>query len=121
MNVVAGPEGMGKNGLWCSACHQEKNLPGEHMPPGSPGWQLPPRDMPMVFEKASPGDLCRRMKDPAQNGERSPQEIIEHVETAPIVLWGWSPGQGRTPVAMPHDEFVKHMKTWVENGASCPE
>ena len=55
MHVVRGPEGLGKNGLWCSTCHQEKNLPGAHMPPGAPGWQLPPNDMPMAFE----GNIAR--------------------------------------------------------------
>ncbi len=121
MHVERGPEGLGKNGLWCGTCHQDKNLPGEHMPPGAPGWQLPPADMPMPFEKTTPHILCEHLKDPSKNGQRSPDEIIEHVETAPIVLWGWNPGEGRTPVAMSHDEFVQNMKDWVQNGAACPE
>jgi hypothetical protein len=43
------------------------------------------------------------------------------VESAPVVLWGWNPGEGRTPVSVPHDEFVNNMKDWVKNGAACPE
>ena len=77
------------------------------MPPGGPGWQLPPEDMPMVFEGATPREICLHLKDPAQNGQRSPDEVVEHVETTPIVLWGWNPGEGRTPVPMSHEEFVK--------------
>jgi len=91
------------------------------MPPGSPGWQLPPKDMPMVFEGSTPHEICLHLKDPDQNGLRSPDEVLEHVETAPIVLWGWNPGEGRTPVAMSHEEFVKNMKEWVDNGVACPE
>ena len=121
MDVMRGPEGLGQNGLLCGTCHQEMNLPGTNMPPGAPGWQLPPKDLPMVFEKQSPRVLCEHLKDPAYNGQRSPDEIVEHVESAPVVLWGWNPGEGRTPVSVPHDEFVNNMKDWVKNGAACPE
>ncbi len=121
MMVKRGPNGMGKNAVWCTTCHQNTNLPGAHLPPGGPGWQLPPQDMPMVFEKKTPRELCQQLKDPAQNGNRSPKEVVEHVQTAPLVLWGWNPGEGRTPVPMPHDVFVKNMTAWAEKGAACPE
>jgi hypothetical protein len=75
----------------------------------------------MVFEKKTPGELCQQLKDPAQNGNRTPQEVVEHVQTASLVLWGWNPGEGRTPVSMPHDVFVKNMTDWAEKGAACPE
>ncbi len=121
MRVQRGPGGMGENGLWCSTCHQTTNLPGAHMPPGAPGWQLPTRDMPMVFEKKTPRELCLQMKDPAQNGNRNLNEVLEHVKTAPLVLWGWHPGDGRDPVPISHEAFVKSMTEWVEKGAACPE
>jgi len=121
MQVKRGPEGMGKSAMQCSNCHQATNLAGAHMPPGGPGWQLPPEDMPMVFEGRTPRELCLQLKDPAQNGNRTPEEVVEHVRTAPLVLWGWSPGQGRTPVAMPHDVFIKNMTEWLAKGAACPD
>lgn len=121
MRVKRGPQGLGENGVWCSTCHQSTNLPGAHMPPGGPGWQLPTRDMPMVFEKRTPRELCLQFRDPAQNGNGTPEEIVEHVRTAPLVLWGWHPGEGRKPVPMSHAEFVKHMTDWLEKGAACPE
>jgi hypothetical protein len=77
--------------------------------------------MPMVFEGVTPREICEHLKDPARNGNRSPEEVLEHVETGPVVLWGWNPGEGRTPVAMSHEEFVKDMKEWIDNGAACPE
>jgi hypothetical protein len=120
MHVERGPNGSGKNGLLCSTCHQEKNPQGEHMPPGAPEWELPPADMPMVFEKRTPRQLCEQLKDQAKNGSRSPSEVVDHVREAPLVLWGWHPGDGRTPVQMSHEEFVKLMSEWVENGAACP-
>jgi hypothetical protein len=121
MRVRRGPEGMGKDGLFCSTCHQEKNLPGAHMPPGAPGWQLPTKDTPMVFEKRTPRELCLQLKDPAQNGDRTLSQVLEHVRDAPIVLWGWHPGEGRTAVPVPHDQFVRHVADWVEKGAACPK
>lgn len=121
MRVKRGPTGMGEDGLWCSTCHQTTNLRGRHMPPGGPGWQLPTRDMPMVFEKKTPRELCQQMKDPAQNGNRNLAEVLDHVRTAPLVLWGWHPGEGRAPVPIPHEVFIKNMTEWVDKGAACPE
>ncbi len=121
MMVKRGPGGMGKSAMQCSNCHQATNLPGAHMAPGGPGWQLPPEDMPMIFEKRTPRALCFQLKDPAQNGNRTPKEVVEHVRTAPLVLWGWNPGAGRTPVPMPHEIFMKNMTEWLEKGAACPD
>ncbi len=121
MNVKRGPDGKGKSAMRCSNCHQTANQPGAHMPPGGPGWHLPPENMPMVFEKRTPRDLCLQMKDPARNGNKTLKEVLEHVRSEPLVLWGWSPGEGRTPVPVPHRVFVKSMEDWVEGGSSCPE
>ncbi len=120
MNVKRGPEGQGTKGVRCSNCHQTTNVAGAHMPPGDPDWQLPPKNMPMVFEKKTPRELCLQLKDPAQNGNRTPKEVLEHLRTS-LVLWGWNPGEGRTSIPMPHEEFVKNMTGWVEKGATCPE
>ena len=120
MHVVRGPSGMGKNGLFCQTCHQEKNLQGKELPPGAPEWQLPPADTPMVFEKKTPRQLCEQLKDPARNGSRSPAQVVDHVRDAPLVLWGWHPGEGRTPVPMSHEEFVSLMSEWAQKGAACP-
>ncbi len=121
MRVKRGPQGMGEDGLWCSTCHASSGLPDAHMPPGVPGWQLPTRDMPMVFEKRTPRELCLQFKDPAQNGNRTVEEVLDHVRTAPLVLWGWHPGEGRAPVPISHDDFMKEMTVWAKGGAGCPE
>ena len=121
MHVVRGPQGLGRNGLWCSGCHSEKNTRGENMPPGAPEWQLPSSDTPMVFEKRTPRQLCEQLKDPTRNGSRSPAEVLEHVRQAPLVRWGWQPGDGRTPAPLTHEEFVKLISEWVEKGAACPK
>jgi hypothetical protein len=122
-NVLRGPDGKGAPGLSCATCHGDSNPPsnwGAHMPPGAPGWRLPGPDKKMVFIGLSSGELCRRLKDPAENGGRSLELLLRHVSDDKLVLWGWSPGEGREPVSIPHAEFVEKFKAWVASGAPCP-
>ena len=119
-NVQRGPLGTGLFAQRCAACHQTRNTPGPHMPPGAPGWHLPHPDMPLVFEGKTRAELCRQLRDSAQNGNRTPEQVLEHVASDPLVLWGWDPGDGRAPVAIPHDVFVAAMRRWVEGDCDCP-
>lgn len=119
MNVRRGVEGQGVAGLKCSTCHQDHNLTGEHMPPGAPDWHLPSAQTPMIWEGLSARQLCEDFKNPALNGHRTVDEIVAHM-SSPLVLWGWHPGEGRTPVSMPQSEFLARVKVWADNGASCP-
>jgi len=43
---------------------------------GAPRWQLAP--ISMLWQGLSGGDLCRSLKDPAKNGNRSLEEITTH-------------------------------------------
>jgi hypothetical protein len=122
-NVLRGPAGRGAAGLQCSACHAEKNPPasyGPHVPPGAPGWRLPPPGDRMVFLSLSAHDLAAQLKDPVRTGGRDLSALLDHVTHDPLVLWGWSPGPGRAPVDVPHDEFVRAFKRWIEHGAPVP-
>lgn len=119
-NVQRGPDGKGVYALRCDACHTTQNFPGAHLPPGAPNWHLPSKAVPMVFQGRSSSELCRQLKDRAQNGNRSPAELLEHVAHDPLVLWGWQPGEGRAPVSTSHAAFVAAMRTWVDNGCDCP-
>ncbi len=120
MNVRRGPDGEGIAGVKCSACHQDHNLSGQHVPPGAPDWHLPSPDMPMIWEGLSDHQLCELFKDPKQNGSRTVDQIVEHMST-PLVLWGWNPGEGRDSVPMPRQEFLARVKEWAAKGATCPD
>jgi hypothetical protein len=120
-NVRRGLDGKGKYGEKCSTCHQEQNVAGLNMPPGAPNWHLPPANMPMIWEGKTPGQICRQIKDPKQNNGKTVAQIVEHVTVDKLVLWGWSPGEGRTPPPMGHDEFARRFQEWARNGAGCPE
>jgi hypothetical protein len=119
MDVRRGPDGRGINGVKCSTCHQDHNLPGIHMPPGAPEWGLPSPAMPMIWEGLSDQQLCQLFKDPARNGHRTVAQIVRHMHT-PLVLWAWSPGEGRTPIPYSEKSFLENVKLWADNGAACP-
>jgi hypothetical protein len=118
-NVKRGPEGKGAGAMNCTLCHRDKNQPGG--PPGVANWHMPSESMPMVFQGRTPGELCRQLKDPKQNGGRKGEQIIDHIDKDPLVLWAWNPGEGRTIPKMSHKEFSAKMMEWVKKGAACPE
>ncbi|MBK7539983.1 MAG: hypothetical protein IPI49_32440 [Myxococcales bacterium] len=110
-----------QNGMPCSTCHRDRNgeLPGQ--PPGAPHWGLPPASAPMVFEGKSPRELCEQLKDKQATGGRDLPALLEHIEKDPLVLWGFRPGPGRTPVPVPFAQFTAATRTWVARGGPCPE
>jgi mono/diheme cytochrome c family protein len=120
-NVQRGPDGLGLFAEKCAACHQETNVPGAHMPPGAHGWHLAPKATPLVFQGVDAHDLCRQILAPQQNGGQSIAQVLEHVERAPLVLWAWDPGEGRSRPPMSHAEFVRLLRVWIENGCDCPD
>lgn len=119
MDIRRGLDGHGVNGVKCNTCHQDHNLSGVHMPPGAPDWSLPSPAMPMIWEGLSDHQLCQLFKDPKRNGHRSIAQIVEHMHT-PLVSWGWSPGEGRTPIPNSEKQFLDDVKLWADNGAACP-
>ena len=124
MNVVRGPKGEGAPGLPCAACHGEANLPesyGPHAPPGAPHWALPPPDQKMAWIGVPSHELCSMIQDRKRNGGRDMEAMFKHVAEDKLVLWGWSPGGSRVPVPVPHDEFVRAFRTWMDAGAPCPD
>jgi len=75
----------------------------------------------MIFENKTAGEICRQIKDPAQNGgKKTLEEIIEHIHT-PLVAWGWDPGSGRTPAPGTYQGFVEKMTEWANKGGACPD
>ena len=122
-NVQRGPQGKGAPGLPCATCHSTENPPasyGPNMPPGAPGWRLPPSQHKMVFIGLSGAELCRGLKNQEENGGKDLDALLEHVNHDKLVLWGWNPGVGRAPVDIPHKDFVAAFERWTTAGAPCP-
>jgi hypothetical protein len=119
MQIRRGPDGRGTSTVKCSTCHQDRNLAGRHMPPGAPDWHLPSPVEPLVWEGLTDRQLCQLVLDPRQNSSRSPEAIVEHLQT-PLVQWGFHPGEGRAPVPMYSERFLALVKVWISRGAVCP-
>jgi hypothetical protein len=118
--VKRGKDGHGVYGMRCDTCHQATNLAGEHMPPGNPKWALPPPEHKMVFIGRTPAQLCQQLKDPKQNGNRTLQQLYEHVAFDDLVGWGWNPGEGRSQPPLNRVDTSAQLKLWIEGGAACP-
>ncbi len=124
MGVTRGKDGHGVYGQKCTTCHQNENLAGEHMPPGtSKDWHMPPADQKMVFQGLTPGQLCRNFKDPSKNGgHKTLAAAMDHVQKRdPLVTWAWEPGNGRTVPPMGLEPFLAKVQEWVDNGGACPD
>ncbi|HEX5657137.1 MAG TPA: Isoquinoline 1-oxidoreductase subunit, partial [Polyangiales bacterium] len=87
--VARGPADNGVPALECTSCHQDANVELARVP-GAPHWQLAPLKMAWVGK--TPQAICEQLKDPARNGERTLDAIVEHVSHDALVGWGWSPG-----------------------------
>lgn len=116
--VVRGPENHGVGAMQCLGCHNEMGNNPTSGVPGAPHWSLAPASM--LWQDLSPADLCAQLKDPARNGGRSADALLEHMGADPLVLWGWEPGRGREPVPIPHEEFMALLERWVDGGMACP-
>jgi mono/diheme cytochrome c family protein len=132
-----GTDGQGVFAVKCSNCHQAQNQAGPHLPPGAsyplkdgvedlahrgePRWRLPAASTPMVFEKRTPGQLCRQLLDKSKNGGLTPGQLVDHVAHDPLVLWGWNPGEGRSTPPLSHADFLQRIKDWVDKGCACPK
>jgi cytochrome c5 len=116
--VKRGKDGKGLYALKCKNCHQDTHVAGINMPPGSPGWHLPPANLKMVFEGKTPRQLAMHFKDPKFTGFKTLDKMIEHVEHEPLVLNSWTYG---TPPPLTHAEFVAKVKEWIAKGAAIPQ
>ena len=113
----------GEAGLECATCHQEKNSEAYGIvggPPGAPNWHLPEKEMPLIFEGRSVKELCEQLTNTDENGNKTLQELYEHVAFDPLVLWGWDPGGERSQPPVAHADFAKQFKQWVDAGGPCP-
>lgn len=120
MNVKRGVDGHGLFAMRCSNCHQTENTKGLHMPPGNPKWGLPPANMRMVFQGRTPRQLALQLLDPKQNGNRTKQQLIDHMAHDDLVGWAWNPGEGRTLPPMSREAFAAQVRLWIAKGAYAP-
>jgi hypothetical protein len=115
--VERGADGHGLPAMRCSICHQQANFDAAGMP-GNPLWQLAPREM--AWEGKTLAEICAQIKDPARNGNRSVDALIEHIGEDHLVGWAWAPGHGRQPAPGTQKQAGALVGAWVKTGAECP-
>lgn len=115
--VVRGDGGMGATGLRCMTCHHDKNFEPAGVP-GNPKWQLAPEEM--AWQGKSLGDICRQIKDPKRNGDKTMADLVHHMAEDELVGWGWHPGGKRTPAPGTQAQFGTLFKAWADSGGYCP-
>ena len=115
--VERGADGLGLPAMRCPICHQQANFePGRV--PGNPDWHLAPREM--AWEGKTLAEICTQIKDPARNGGRSLEALVEHIGTDHLVGWAWLPGFGRRPAPGTQKQAGALVEAWVKTGAACP-
>lgn len=123
--VSRGDGDIGMPGMMCTTCHGAENVDVVGQAdtlksiPGHPQWHLAPIEM--AWEGKSLGAICEQIKDPARNGGKTLDEIVEHMAHDSLVGWGWNPGAGREPVPGTQDVFGELIRRWVADGAACPK
>jgi hypothetical protein len=126
--VLRGHEGKGTPGALCVSCHAGVNNAASGTP-GGPHWHLAP--LGMAWESA-PGrvmkgaQLCSAFKNTARNGGHTPQKMVEHHASEPLVLWAWTPGvradgSARAVPPITHAQLLQATERWAAAGAPCPQ
>jgi len=115
--VRRGRSGDGVAAMRCSACHPAANYDAVGMP-GSPHWHLAPASM--AWEGQSLRQICEQIKDPARNGGRKLDAVVEHMRSDALVGWAWAPGVGRDPAPGTQAAFSALIEAWARSGAACP-
>lgn len=120
-NVRRGEDGsgFGNPGLRCTTCHFESNSSVLHGPPGAHNWHLAPASM--VWWEKSSAEICAQIKDPERNGNRTLEQVADHVRNDALVAWGWDPGPGREPAPGSAEETYLALQNWIAAGSPCPQ
>lgn len=115
--VRRGSDGHGVAGMRCTACHTSANYDAVGVP-GHAQWHLAPASM--SWEGRSLRQICEQIKDPAKNGGRKLEAIVDHLKNDSLVGWAWAPGTGRQPAPGSQAAFGALVEAWAKSGASCP-
>jgi cytochrome c5 len=115
--VFRGEDGKGLASLRCDTCHQGANFDPGRMP-GHPAWHLAPIEM--AWEGKTVGEICRQISDPKRNGDRTLEDLVEHIGEDTLVGWAWHPGFGRSPAPGTQKEAGALVQAWIATGAACP-
>jgi len=60
-----------------------------------------------------------------QNGSRTPEQLLKHIKTEPLVKWAFDPGirpngEQRTTPPLTQKQLIKAFEKWIAEGTPCP-
>lgn len=113
--VTRGYGDIGVAGMYCTTCHQAENYEGV---PGHGTWLMAPQSM--GWTGMSDREICEQWKDRSRNGDRSPAEILHHIEEEHLLGFAWTPPDHLEPAPGSRHELAALVKAWAETGAHCP-
>jgi len=117
LNVTRGSSNHGGPVQTCETCHHAENNPYSRVP-GAPHWGLAPKSMGWLG--LTHAEIAEALLDPAKNGNRTFDDLLQHMSEDALVLWGWEPGEDRTIPPVPHAEFIEALMIWFDAGAPIP-
>ncbi|MGH1362159.1 MAG: hypothetical protein ACRBF0_01295 [Calditrichia bacterium] len=120
--VERGEANHGVEATNCNTCHQSENNNFSGVP-GAPEWSLAP--LSMAWQGLSRSEIAASMLDRTRNGNRSHEEIEDHLTHHALVLWAFDPGvdaEGNPRETPPigKEAYIKAVKKWFKNGAQIP-
>lgn len=121
MNISAGESRIGAEFVACQTCHTTSDRGNDtpHMAPRVNAlWRLAPPEA-FWFGKSSE-EICNQLRDRETNGDRSFQEIAQHLDHDVILHWAWNPGGGREAAPYSLQEHVNDILAWGAAGGPCP-
>ncbi len=121
MNIRAGASRMGVETVACQTCHStsEHAQDTAHAAPRvGMAWRLAPPEA-HWFNRSSV-EICEQLRDPATNGDRTVQQLAEHLNHDLILHWAWHPGPGREPAPYSLLEHINDLLAWGAAGTPCP-
>jgi hypothetical protein len=69
--------------------------------------------------------LCASLLDMSKNGSPTPEQLLKHIKTEPLVKWAFDPGirpngEQRTTPPLTQKQLIKAFEKWIAEGTPCP-
>lgn len=124
MNISAGTSRIGAETLQCSTCHTTSTSKVDNevkhaAPRVSIPWLLAPAAADWFGQTSN--TICEQLKDPERNGNRTIEELAEHLGHDVILHWAWEPGGSREPAPYSLQLHINDLLAWGAAGVPCPD
>lgn len=121
MNIRAGASRIGAEAVLCMTCHSTSTH-SQQLAHAAPrvgvAWRLAPVEAHWFGQSSE--TICQQLKNPETNGDRSFEQLAEHLDHDLILHWAWNPGPGREPAPYSLQEHINDILAWGVAGMPCP-